>query len=529
MTVRAGTVGVGDERAMMSFRDRFDRSKRRPSTRTQRIGFAFFWLVLLSYAYIIPSNPSFNSESHLYLTFSLVDHHSVTIDRYNTRLGDESYWRGHFYSDKAPGLSLLAVPPYAALRALFPHKMGQGYEAHRHMQYAIKRDTAYIRYAISYALVMLPSAIFAVLLWLFLCQFTRGQAWPLLVAAAYALGTIAWYYSTVFFSHQITAMMLFGAFMITFRWVRGRLPDRSSYLAAGGAGFLVAYAAISEYPTAVLGAALAVYLLVVARRRLRSLAAFAAGAVSPVAAGMWYNVAAFGKPFATGYMHVHSMMYRNEVKGGAFGFADPSAYGVQMPHLSALWQITFGTYRGIFLVSPVLLLFFAGASFMWRRRDLRAEWFLCVGVVVLYFLLDSGRGVDTNGWSGGWSVASRHLTPVLPFMIVPLVFALQSRLFRSALVALSIVSIAFMFMIVTSQGDFSSTDQNPLVNEMLAHFARGHILVNWGYMTGFTGFPSMAPYVLMAFLLIVRLIWLFRRPAVSFYKQPAGIPLSDPA
>src|SRR5947209_7983033 len=128
---------------MMSFRDRFDRSKRRPSTRRQRIGFALFWLVLLSYAFVIPTNPSFNSESHLYVTFGLVDHHTVQIDRYRTRLGDIAYWNGHYYSDKAPGMSFLAVPVYAGLRALFPHKVGTGYEAHPHMKYAIPRDTAY--------------------------------------------------------------------------------------------------------------------------------------------------------------------------------------------------------------------------------------------------------------------------------------------------------------------------------------------------------------------------------------------------
>ena len=112
---------------MMGFRDRFDRRKRKPSTRNQRIGFALFWLLVLAYAYVIPSAPSFNTESHLYVTFSIVDRHSLNIDPYHVRLGDESSWHGHSYSDKAPGLSLLAVPVYGVLRLFFPKLHPQGY------------------------------------------------------------------------------------------------------------------------------------------------------------------------------------------------------------------------------------------------------------------------------------------------------------------------------------------------------------------------------------------------------------------
>ena len=98
----------------MRLRDRFDRSKRSPSTRNQRIGFAFFWFIVLALAFIIPTEPNFNTESHLYVTYSIVDHHTLNIDAYHRSLGDESYWHGHYYSDKAPGLSLLAVPVYFA-------------------------------------------------------------------------------------------------------------------------------------------------------------------------------------------------------------------------------------------------------------------------------------------------------------------------------------------------------------------------------------------------------------------------------
>ncbi|MGI8825827.1 MAG: hypothetical protein ACR2JC_09300 [Chloroflexota bacterium] len=500
---------------MMRFRDRFDRSKRRPSTRAQRTGFALFWLVLLSYAYIIPSTPSFNSESHLYVTFGLVDHGSVTIDRYHTRLGDQAYWRGHYYSDKAPGISLLAVPVYAALRLAFPHKRGLGYEAYSHMRYAIPRDTSYIRYAITYILVMLPSALFAVLLWLFLSNFSSRRSWTLVLAGVYSLGTIAFYYSTVFFSHQIAAMLIFGAFLVLHRWVRHAPRDSRAYRGAAVAGFLSAYAIISEYPTIVPAGLLAVYAVYVSAARLRTGLSFVSGGLLPGLIGLSYNVATFGKPLATGYMHVRSGMYHNEVRGGALGLANPASYGLTMPHLDALWEITFGAYRGIFVVSPVLLLFVPGLVRMWRQQDLRLEWWLCVAIVCLYFLMDASHAANLNGWSGGRSVASRHLTPVLPFMIFPLVFGLDRRWFRYALVALGSLSIASMYTIVWAQGDFPASDHNPLVDLVLRHVMHGEVLINWGNLLGLTGVAALLPLWAAASMLLLRIVKLTGSEASS--------------
>lgn len=518
---------------MMPLRDRFDRSKRKPSTRTQRIGFAFFWLLVLAFAYFISPDANFNTESHLYLAFSIVDHRSVTIDAYHQRLGDESYWRHHYYTDKAPGLSFLAAPVYAGMRLAFPRKKGLGYEVYSHQRYAIPRDTVYLRYAITYLLVVIPSAIFVVLLWLFLSGLiasganTGGSPWALAVAAVYALGTIAYPYSTWFFSHQIAAILLFSSFLLLHRNARDRAPGRRQYVSIAVAGLFAGYAVISEYPTAVIAALLGLYLIALGRRPsldrrawAGTIAAFVGGMIPPALLNVAYNLAAFGQPLAAGYMFVHSSMYQNRVHGGPLGMVLNT---VQAPSLQSLWEITFGAYRGLFVVSPVLVLFFAGIAFMWRRRELRPELLLCLAVVLLFLMMDASRGMDRNGWSGGWSIASRHLTPMLPFMIVPIVFGLPNRLFRMAFVALGALSVAIMVAAVATGDQFSFADHNPLINEVVPHFFHGKILVNWGYMLGLTGLPSLLPLCLGALLLAARIVWLHRRPpaATAVAAQPA--------
>jgi hypothetical protein len=498
------------------------------SSRRERLGLAFFWLVILAYGFFVPSILSWNTESHLYPTFAMVDHGTARIDAYQQGLGDKSYWHGHYYTDKAPGLSFLAVPVYGVIRLAFPHVKISGFELYKHIKnyYFIPEKVAYVRYAITYLLVALPSAVLAVLLWLFLLKISERTGWSLAVAGIYALGTIAYVYSIWYFSHQLCAVLLFSAFLLLFYRARGQPATRKSLLAAAAAGVLAGYSIISEYPTIVIAAAIGLYLLAVAPARWRTAAAFVAGMMPAAALNIAYNLVAYGKPFATGYMYVHSKAYHVNVPSGPFGLANPLAYAVKAPTLDSIYQITFGLYRGIFPLSPVLLLFIPGAYFMWKRREFRPEWWLCIGIVVVYFLMDASRGADTNGWSGGSSVASRHLTPMLPFMMVPIIFGLGNRIFRFALVVLGAVSVAIMFMTVSATYLFPYTDRNPLANEVFPNFFHGRIETNWVYIwrgvLGLTGFAALLPFFAIVVCLLARIVWLLytgpRRDTTS--QQP---------
>lgn len=494
-----------------------DAGEQQLRARRERIGLAFFWLLVLAYGFFIPAGVSWNTESHLYTAFSIVDRHSLNIDSYQRGLGDKSYWHGHYYSDKAPGLAFLAAPVYGALHlVLGVHGKRFLLYQRRRGKYFLPQDMAYLRFGITYLLIALPSAALAVLLWLFLLRVSGSTGWSLLLAGTYALGTVAHVYSVWYFSHQLCAALLFAAFLLLFYRIRHRPPDRRALLAAGGAGLLASYSIISEYPTIVIAALLGIYLLVVGRgdatQKARVGLAYVAGMVPAVALNAAYNIATFGQPFATGYMHVQSSSYHTNIHGGMLGLASPLSYGIQAPSLDSFWQITFGNYRGIFFFCPVLVLFFAGIVFMRRRRDLRPEWWLCLVVVVLYFLIDASRSQDTNGWSGGSSVASRHLVPMLPFMIVPMMFGFRARIYRGIFVALAAVSTAIMFMTVSATYPFTYTDKNPLVNEVFAGFFHGRLVPNWIYVwrgtLGLTGYGTLLPFFALALCLVARIVWL---------------------
>ena len=83
-------------------------------------GYPREWLVLLLVA-LAALGPVYADGwpdvSRLALTESIVDRHTVNIDPYHQQTGDESYRHGHFYTDKAPGMSFLALVPFAVFRA----------------------------------------------------------------------------------------------------------------------------------------------------------------------------------------------------------------------------------------------------------------------------------------------------------------------------------------------------------------------------------------------------------------------------
>jgi hypothetical protein len=67
-------------------------------------GAALFALVFVGYAYFYQAG-GWNQNSRFDLTRAIVERGTLIIDRYEKNTGDESRRDGHYYTDKAPGVS----------------------------------------------------------------------------------------------------------------------------------------------------------------------------------------------------------------------------------------------------------------------------------------------------------------------------------------------------------------------------------------------------------------------------------------
>jgi hypothetical protein len=414
------------------------------------------FVVFLVAAYFIYPWGQVNVDTHLFLTASIVDRGSLNIDPFSKLTLDIAAWHGHYYTDKAPGLSLIAVPLYAALKLTLLH--GQSFATVlRHP--ASPGADVWARYSLALAFAAAPTAVIAWLLYKLLERMGASRGWCAGLALTYGLGTIARPFATLFFSHQFSAMLCFAAFALAFRLRRGELSDRFALVV----GLLLGYAFITEYPTAIAAAAIGIYLLTIPQRGPRLAVSLGLGALPALAIDIVYNTLAFGSPLSVGYGHLAGPV--NLRTGQAQGL-----FGVTYPHLDAIWGTTFSPFRGLFFLSPVLLLALPACVLLMRRPGWRAEGLLCAAVTIGFLLFN----MSYFAWTGGGSMGPRQILASIPFFVLPLgelVRPGRSLGWRRVTTALAIYSVALVELCAAVTPIFAESFISPVTQWVLPRLA----------------------------------------------------------
>ena len=308
---------------------------------------AFAGLLSLCYAfYLTPAGT--NTLSRYDMVYALA-HGTAIIDIHAGNTIDVSYYQGHWYSPRSLGLSLLATPIFWLIKLV-----------------ANIDNTAHFtltqQIAILNAFTVLPVAVMAaVALRRFVAHLRPSLAstpLPMVVAGAFALGTLAFPFSTTFFSHAFGGGLAFIGFYLLYR--AREKENAGSWVILSG--LLMGLAVISEYPVGVIVVALLGYIwLVFPGQRAQMLAAFILGMIPSVLLLGWYNWFAFGSPLHLSYAYVSDP----EFSGQHEGF-----FGITTPHLDSLWS-TLVFPRGLLIESPFLLLAPLGLI-RWLRASHRA-------------------------------------------------------------------------------------------------------------------------------------------------------------
>lgn len=386
-------------------------------------------IVLLAAAFFIRRGPMWNADSRIFLTASIVDRGQVNIDPFASQTGDLAQFGGHAYLDKAPGLSFAAVPVYVVVK--YSLLRGAPYSSLFTVPPAQRQDFL-PRYLLALVFAGLPTGLLSALLYSYLARLGIRRPWCTVLALSYGLGTIALPFASVFFGHQLAACLIFAAFILIYRVREAELRPRW----AVAAGALAGYAVITEYPVAIIAAALVLYALLPPRAGWRAAALLGAGMLPAVILVAVYNTLAFGGPLSQGYAHLAGpAAFR---VGQAQGFM-----GITWPHPEALWQTTVGPYRGLLRLSPLLALAVPGFWLLLQRREWRREALLWLAIVGAYF----GFVLSYFEWDGGYSLGPRHFLPAVPFLVLPIGEVLRPqrarawRIVAGALAAMSIVLV----------------------------------------------------------------------------------------
>jgi len=333
-------------------------------------------LTALAFAY----GSGWPDVSRLGLTQSVALDGSLRIDRYAAQTRDRSRYGGHWYSDKAPGISFLALPTLEAMRGLQlvdRDDERRGIWHDRGLLMAARILTGGLGFIVCVLLVGVGAE-----------ELRHGTGIP--VAAAFGLGTMALPLAATVLGHTAAGAAALAALLL----VRRRHP-----LAAGACGGI---AVLLEYQAAVIAASVGAYLLW-RSRSLRVVGLFALGALPLLVLLGAYNWLAFGSPFQLSYGYVSGVPQQQQ-----------NLFGVGAPTLHGLREVLVG-HRGLIVFSPILILAAFGLVLLWRR-GVRAEAVLCGFVSIAFVLLAAGYFDPLGGVSPG----PRFLAPALPFLALGL-------------------------------------------------------------------------------------------------------------
>jgi hypothetical protein len=312
---------------------------------------------------------------------------------------------GRLYSNKAPGLAFVTVPLYSVLERAGADVTG---------------DPTRILWALGLVGTVLPAAL------LLLVARKVGEwvepGYGTATAVALGAGTLLLPYATVFFSHALSALLVFSAFALL--WRGRRMPSGS--WAVGTAGALAGYAVATEYPNALAAAILGLYVLV-DRPRLRRAAAYAAGVVLGALPLLLYNWWAFGSPIFNAY--------------GTSPEGEPTdLWGA--PKVGAMLDF-FLSSDGFLALTPVVACGVFGLAALFRR-GLRAEALTVPGITLAYVVAISAYYSPF----GGFMLGPRYLIATVPLLLVGLPVALRRAPVPTA--ALALVSAVLMATITAT-------------------------------------------------------------------------------
>jgi len=467
--------------------------------RTHLTDIAILATLLVCYGYFFPRWAEWNQNSRMDLTMAIVDQGTICIDDYYENTGDYAVYDGHVYTDKAPGTSFLGLPTYFVFKWMASTRPMRAV-LHRLSASRALADTlreggsglleqkvyfAAALYVTTFVTVSLPSALLGMLLYRFVGKLLRPHVPRFVLTLAYGLATIAFPYSTVFYGYQIAAALLFAAFYLLYQIRRSELSSHWLW----GVGALLGLAALTEFHTLVLLIILSLYALWFLKRKWEIVKLGLGGLPFAVVLG-WYNATAFGSPFSSSYRYL-----------GRFPQISNTGFlGFSWPRLEALWGITFSPFRGLFILSPFLLLAIPGFWHLLHSREWRAEGVLWSGLVVAQMVLVS----DWYHWFDGFAIGTRNLLTIMPFFILPVGFCIQAwqgkPLLRALAWASVIVSFGLVWIVSVSGQEFAPyTTTNPftLVDFFWPKFQAGDITRNLGMAIGLPSWYSLSPLILV--------------------------------
>ncbi len=432
-----------------------------------------------------------NSATRILAATAIAETGSARIDNFGEMTIDKARFDDHLYMDKAPGMTLMALPfvaltNWATNRTSFdiPHRLfDPSAEAFLRLR---------MRIAIAFTGAVL-TALAAVALLDLGAGVSGSRAAGLFTATGFAFGTIVWGWTTTYFGHAATTALFVIALWAVWRGTSVSPPGRHALIA----GLALGWAVVVEHSAILTGAPIALWALWRLRAwerpaQLRTLGLALVGGLIAAVPLLAYNLATFGDPFQTGYSGVVGF---EGMKQGLFGLTYPKP--------DVLYEILLGKRRGIVWVAPVLVLAPFGIWTLLRdpaRRDLGT---LAAMGAVLCFLYHAAYVY----WDGGNATGPRHALPAIAYLSIGLAayWGGANRVEKGLGLAFLAASVAINLAVTATEIQAPFFYPAPLTQHVVPRFLSGDIRTIPNEFWGWSPFAGLVLYLGIAAILAVLL------------------------
>lgn len=442
-------------------------------------------LLVLAYAWTYADVSVPNERTRAYLSVAIVEDASFAIDGPMQRYGrvfDLAERDGHFYTDKAPGTSLLGAPVYALGRRAYP---------------SVERDPAAL-VNLFRDFVALPLALLGFFAMRGVLRALGRAPWAVeLGSFGLVLATPFFHYGTAVYGHVAVA-----AFWLLSVWAQlragvfdGETGIRPALVLAGGAA--AGMLGLVEYQAIPMAALLGLPLLGLrGSARLRALLAFVLGALPFALLLLFYNAVAFGGPFELSYHHLSGSQLTALHGHGLAGATRPTA--------EAMLGLSFSSARGLVPTAPLAALGVLGLFF--ARESLGRRFTLVLALSFAYlFLIVSSSSV----WNGSWSAGPRLLVPVMPALVIAAVSWAELRpglVLRSTLGAAAVYGLLYQLALQLTFAETPPEFARPLAESVRPLLEAGLRAPNLGCRVWGDTSATLLPVFVLALVVVERLV-----------------------
>ena len=421
--------------------------------RDARTYLLLFVLLFLPYSYFNHSD-GWNQGSRLAALRAVAIKGKVSIDDYHGLTGDKAFVNGHYYSEKAPAMTVLALPAFGA--TVFVQRiLGKNPDA---VHASGVSQWIATTFSVGVLVALGGVAFFALL------RNHMTDVHALIATTGVWLGTFVFPYATALFSHAGTAGLMSIGLWAALDPARS---VRRDYLAGLCAGLAVA----SEYPAAIGATCLAAYLCFHDRRRAWR---YCIGALPGLALILLNNYLVTGSPLQVAYGANEN--FPTEGVAHRFGHTIPSP--------GAAAGLLVSGHRGLFLWNPILLMAVPGLV-----RLVRVDRSLALLIASMAGLCLMQVASFHNPY-GGAAIGPRYLLASVPALALAAGFGIAR--FPRIGVTLAVVSVGLMTM-VTAVGIAPAEDMlNPFRDYYVHLIVQGALANNLGILLGLTRLGSAA-------------------------------------